>query len=207
MKVTVFGASGKVGRQVVSLALERGHRVTAFVHEHNPFEDASNLHVITGDIRDKAAVVGALRDREAVISALGSWHRPDKSVLTQGMQTILPAMQAAGIRRIVTLTGANAFWEEDTPSAVDRLGHSILNTLASGILHDSEEHLRLLAASGLDWTCVRSPLMTRSHNHRYHLKRQLPSLLATIPREAVAHCLVDQLENVDFLRQAPIIYP
>jgi putative NADH-flavin reductase len=33
MRVTVFGASGRTGRQVVEQGLDRGHEITAFVRD------------------------------------------------------------------------------------------------------------------------------------------------------------------------------
>ena len=41
MKVIVFGANGRVGAQVVKRALEKGHKVTAFVRTS---ESVSLLH-------------------------------------------------------------------------------------------------------------------------------------------------------------------
>jgi putative NADH-flavin reductase len=206
MRVTVFGASGKVGRQVVALALDKGYAVTAFTHSRNPFGKRENLRVVSGGITDQLAVGQALEDSDAVISALGSWHTESKRVLTCGMDIIIPLMEEQGIRRIITLTGGAALWDGDKPNIFERLNHSLLRLLAPKILNDGEEHLRLLAASKLDWTCVRSPVMTRGLRAEYRLRPKLASPFATIPRAAVAHCLVDQLQARDYLKSAPIIY-
>ncbi len=206
VKLTVFGASGKVGRQVVALALEHGYEVVAFVHSHDPFTPQEKLKVIKGDIRDRAAVAAALAGSTAAISALGSWGTKDKDVVSTGMRSIIPAMEQLGITRLVTLTGAGALWSGDTPGLMTRSSHALMGMAASKILRDSEEHLRLLDASRLDWTCLRSPVM-RSHGRpMYRLDKQIPLPWASIPRAAVARALVNELKNLDWTRSAPFLH-
>ena len=206
MQITVFGASGKVGQRVVAIALAKGYSVHAFVHSHNPFEPNDSLQVVRGNISDKAAVREALEGSEAVISTLGSWHTKGKNVLSDGMRNILPAMKQQGIGRIVTLTGAGALLAGDKPGILDKLNHALLRLIAPKILQDGEEHLRSLAESGLDWTCVRSPVMTKSARKTYRLDTKLLLPWASIPRPAVAACLVDQVTNRDYVGLSPGIY-
>ncbi len=205
MRITVFGASGKVGQQVVALALDKGYEVTAFTHSHQPFAAQKRLKIVTGDVGDRTDIRTALEASEAVISTLGSWHTKTKHVLTSGMESIIPAMEEQGIQRIITLTGAGALWSGDQPNTFDKLNHALLKLIAPKILLDGEIHLQLLTASELEWTCVRSPVMTGSSRSRYSLRTKLPSPFATIPRAAVAHCLVDQLEDQGHIHAAPII--
>ena len=50
MKITVFGATGGVGREVVRQALDAGHEVTAVVRDpaRLPVPAHERLHVATG---------------------------------------------------------------------------------------------------------------------------------------------------------------
>src|SRR4051812_42365964 len=100
MQVTVFGASGKVGRLVVAEALQRGYSVKAFVHSRNPFEDSPKLKVVKGDVYDSDDVAKALRGSDAVISCLGSWGSKRRDVLSSAMRMIIPAMTEQKIGRI-----------------------------------------------------------------------------------------------------------
>lgn len=205
MQITVFGASGRVGRLVVAGAVSRGYNVVAFVHSHNPFEGTEGVRVVQGDISDKEAVAAALQGSQAVISTLGSWGTKQKSILEQGMQAILPAMREATITRIITVTGSGAHWSADKPKLSASVGRLLIKLVASKILRDGERHLQLLEASYLDWTSVRSPVMKGSGN-TYALNQKAPSLLASVPREAVATCLVDLLDNGRYSQQAPYIH-
>ncbi len=206
MKLTVFGASGKVGRRLVAQALSRGHEVTAFVHHNNPFTQTDNLHLVSGDVTDSNSVYGAVQGSNAVISVLGSWHTPSKTVLTNGMKAIVPAMEALGIKRLITLTGSGAFYSQDRPTTTDKFGHWLFARVAPKILADGEAHLRLLEASQLAWTCIRSPVMTPGKQTNYKLKDNLPSLLASVSRDTVVQSLLDQLEDANHITKAPIVY-
>ena len=205
MRITVFGASGKVGRQVVALALERGYEVTVFVHRSNPFAGDDHVRLVSGAISDAAKVAEAVQGSQAVISTLGSWHTKSKDIVTTGVSNIIPVMKAQGIRRIITVTGAGALWAGDSPNFLDKSIHKFLALGAPKILRDGEEQLALLAGSGLDWTCIRSPVMTKRKRTAYRLTGKLAPLWALIPRAAVARCIVDQLESNDNLKDAPII--
>jgi putative NADH-flavin reductase len=206
MHVTIFGASGNVGRLAVEISLAEGYTVTAFIHRHNPFDEQKGLNIVSGNITDPEAVTKALQGSDGVISALGSWHTKEKNTLSSAMKTIIPAMEQIGISRIVTLTGAGAFWEKDKLTAFDTFNHALAKLAASKILGDAEEHLRLLQASSLEWTCVRSPVMTRSSKEGYRLSLKLSPPWISIPRRAVAQCLVDRLSQTDFIQAAPELY-
>lgn len=206
MHITVFGAGGMVGQMVVNIALARGHSVTASVHSSNPFDELPGLNVLIGDIYNADDVAQAIRGSQAVISTLGSWHTKHKNVLTSAMQAIIPAMQTEGMSRIITVTGSGALYSGDKPRLIDKLGRFPLTIIAPKILRDGEQHLELLAASGLNWTSLRSPIMTRGKGAGYALRTQLATGVSFVPARAVATCLVDQLESADFLGQAPVIY-
>lgn len=205
MQVTIFGASGKVGRLVVEEALRRGHTVIAVIHQSNPFSEQEDVQVVHGDIRDSASLTQALQGSQAVISCLGSWGSKKKDVVSAGTDAIVKGMEHAGVKRIITVTGAGAHWEGDDPGLSEDLSHSILSLVADQILVDGEKHLATLAGSTLDWTCIRSPVMTKATHTDYALRDTFLPPWAMVPRAAVARCMVDQLEQKDYIHQAPFI--
>lgn len=203
MQVTVYGASGKVGQRVVREALRRGHQVIAYVHSSR-LASQPNLTIIKGDIYDPAATAAALRGSDAVISALGSWGTQKKNVLSSAMQTIVPALEGQGTKRIVSLTGNIAVAPGDHLNPLLRLIHTVAGLFFKPILVDGEAHIQTLAASQLEWTVVRSPVMTTFGNQQYTLQPHI-GIPPTIHRQAVAECLVDLAESHDWARQAPVI--
>lgn len=206
MQVTVIGANGRVGRLVVSEALQRGYKVVAFCHSVPRFEEQPGLRIVRGDIHDAAAVAQALHGSHYIISALGSWHSKRKDVLSSGMHTVIPAMEKAGIQRIVSLTGSEARDQGDTLSLIHRLMYVFLLLAAGKVLRDGENHIQQLRVSQLKWTVLRSPIMTAHQNSHYHLGQRRPFPWRTISRSAVVTALLDQLEDTSELQSSPYIY-
>jgi len=207
MRITVFGASGKVGRRVVELALVQGHTVVAVVHEHNIFTGTPNLIIKKADVYRGEDVAAAIKDSDAVVSCLGSWGTPKRNVLTTAMHTLIPAMQQQKILRIVTLTGSGAANPQRRVGLTHRLIMALMAPFPAGkVFRDGEDHMQLLKQSDLDWTTIRSPIMTSWGSAQYRLSLKQSIHFVTISRRAVAQAMVDQLTADDFLQQAPIIH-
>lgn len=155
MRILIVGASGALGRQLVTQALERRHRVTALVRRPDRFEIAhANLVVAAGDVLDPAAVDGAVAGQEAVISALGHkrWMVPTR-ILSAGTIHVLAAMRRHGVRRFVCVTSlgvGDSWWRMG-------LGYTlfVLPVILQFYFWDKLRQERLVRASGLDWTVVR----------------------------------------------------
>src|SRR5829696_471025 len=97
MKLTVFGATGGVGREVVNQALDRGDHITAYVRNPAKLDiTLPNLTVIAGELTDREAVQHTVRGADTVISALGpSLDRKATGMpLVDGTRAIVEAMQA-----------------------------------------------------------------------------------------------------------------
>lgn len=205
MKLLVLGANGKVGQMVVAEALRREHSVRAFVHSHSPLPPHPDLEIVTGDVHNETDVQNAARGCDAIVSTLGSWHTKQKDIVTSAVRSLVPIMEASGPKRIVTVTGAGALLPTDRPNVFDRLQHTLIALIQPKILRDGEEHMRLLAASSLDWTAVRSPIMNNHGSTDYTLRAAFPMPWQTINRGAVAKALVDLAESGNYIGQAPVI--
>lgn len=205
MQITVFGANGKVGSHVVRGLLDRGYTVVAFIHGSHQFSENPNLKIVQGDIYSADDVKRALVGSEVVVSALGSWGTPKKDILTEGMKNIIPAMQDANITRIVSLTGADARVKGDQLSVIHRISRSLLGFVAPKVLHDGEEHIRLLQESALQWTVLRSPVMNERGTPMYKLSNSRPMPWTTIHRRAVAEALINQINATSELQKCPYL--
>ncbi|MYX49520.1 NAD(P)H-binding protein, partial [Streptomyces sp. SID8385] len=72
MRITVFGATGGVGGEVVRQALEAGHEVTAVVRDPAALKaGGERLEVARADLADASALGPLVAGRDAVLSGLG----------------------------------------------------------------------------------------------------------------------------------------
>lgn len=196
MRVAVLGASGKVGRLLTELLLERGHSVTALVHSNkNTLPTHEKLNVISGDVHSPNDITALIKDSDVVVSCLGSWGTKTKDIVSSATINLLPAMEKAGIKRVVSVTGSAAVLPDEKLTLMQSMAHTSLGLVAKPILKDAEKHLSLLAGSNLNWTSVRSPVMTSNSRTTYKLSDKPPAPWATISRKAVVVAIVDLIEN------------
>lgn len=205
-QVTVFGASGRVGRLVVSDLLAGGYTVVGAVRNVSSLNPQPNLIIRKADIYDQASVEAAIRSSDAVISTLGSWGTTKKDILSSGMASIIPAMEAQSIERIITLTGAEARAPGDHLGIIHRMMHTFLGIMAGKVLVDGEKHIALLAGSQLDWTAVRSPIMIAGASSKSRLNAKRPYPWSLIRRQSVVRALLSCLETDSHVKEAPFCH-
>jgi uncharacterized protein YbjT (DUF2867 family) len=208
MNVLIFGAGGATGREVVRVAQERGHHVTAFVRRALPGAvDQPGLRIIRGDVSDRDAVDGAVRGHDAVICVLGAATplRRDP-ILVLGIQNIVGAMERHGVRRLVYLSFLGV--HEGRPQ-LSVLGRWVVAPLVMrNVVADHEAKERIIRASSLDWVIVRPPRLTNGPARRAYrsgIDIHATSIVPRISRTDVADFLVRQLTSDAFLHGAPAV--
>jgi putative NADH-flavin reductase len=207
MKIIVFGATGGTGREIVKQGLEAGHNITAFVRDPAKVAiEHPKLKLVRGDVMDAAAVEKAVEGHEAVISALGPSRPPMPSMMETAAKNIAAAMKKAGIRRMVSTTGAGVRDAQDQPKLVDHIIKGLLTLLAGEVLRDSEANVAVLRASDLDWTIVRYPRLTDGpFTGQYRVGYVGQNSGTQLSRADGAHFVLQELVNKKYTRQMPVV--
>jgi putative NADH-flavin reductase len=145
VRLTVFGAAGRTGREVVTHGLSRDHVVTAFVHS---MMELAGVAVVAGDARDPAAVVRALEGADAVISVISLASPEREPEHSEATATIIRAAERTGARRLVVAANNDVLSDRELTGDYAAMGR---------------EHRRnrdALLASGLEWTIGAAPWVT-----------------------------------------------
>jgi putative NADH-flavin reductase len=158
MKITVFGATGMVGKYIVQQALAQDFKVTAFGRNIENLIDADisndNLVAVKGYVFDEDDVRKALKDCDAVLSALGGAFDGTDKTRTLGIKNIIAQMQKSSIKRIIAVGGMGVLNADENSLIIDSPEYP-QQYLAVG-----REHLqafKYLEASNLNWTFVCPP--------------------------------------------------
>ena len=156
MIITVFGATGTVGKHVVTQALQIGHTVKAFGRNVNAFAELKNenLILITGDVLNEEHVSAAVKGSDAVISVLGGPIVDNDNIRSRGIETIIAGMKKNVVKRIIHLGGSGLL---EVPNGQM---HMETDAFFKRFLPYSEEHRRayhLLQHSGLEFTTFCPP--------------------------------------------------
>jgi putative NADH-flavin reductase len=158
MKLTVFGATGGVGRHVVTGALNRGDHVTAYVRNPTKLDISHpNLTVVAGELTDRDSVAHAVRSADAVISALGpSLDRKATGMpLVDGTRTIVEAMETNGVERYIGVATPSLRDPRDTRSLLGLVVPFMGRTFLKGAYHELLKISEIVTASSLNWTIAR----------------------------------------------------
>ena len=206
MKLLILGASGGTGQQLVLQALEQDHEVTAFVRDPAKMNIShEKLSVIKGDVLDENILMKALEGKDVVISALGCGKSlKSDNLITNAMNTIIPAMNATGIRRIVF---ESAFGVGDTLKQANFVQKLIFRSLLKNIYGDKEKAEEQLRSSGLDWILVYPVVLTNGPaTGEYQVAEKLPMKgMPKVSRADVAHFMLRQLADQSFLKKGAVI--
>ncbi len=208
MRVTLLGATGRIGSLVLADVLAAGHEATILTRGAATVPDADRVTVIRGDIVDAAAIRRAVEDSEAVIAALGprSNTLDAELALELGMRHLVAAMTDVGVSRLVALSGAAVDVPGDAKPAVDRVVSRFVRLVARHVVGAKQREFAIFAASDLAWTALRPAIVTDGEPRGYHLSERLrPG--ARVTRADVAAAIVDQLEDSAFTRSAPFVLP
>jgi putative NADH-flavin reductase len=167
MRLTVFGATGRTGLQLVRQSIDAGHEVTAVVRDpaRLPAELRERTTVVQADVMASGEIEEAVKGRDAIISAIGSRDvRNPTSVCTDSARSIIAAMRAAdsGGRLVTASNSAMAPGPGDDPFTRYVVKPVILARVLRHMIDDMKRAESLVRASDLDWTIVRAGRLTDS---------------------------------------------
>ncbi|MFE7186658.1 NAD(P)-dependent oxidoreductase [Streptomyces erythrochromogenes] len=157
MQLTVLGATGPIGRQVLRQALAAGHRVTVLVRDpaRLPERGDARVTVVVGDAACAADVEEAARGSQALICALGPGKDYRSALATRTAGPVLQAMAAAGVTRLVWLS---ALGSGDTVRRQSFFQAGASRLVMGALMADKGVADETIARSDRDWT-IALPVM------------------------------------------------
>src|SRR5947208_835599 len=213
MRVCIVGASGKLGKHMVGLALGRGHEVVAVCREQSVTKLADFDSQIT-------IVPGATDDRDVIQRAVAGCDRVLVVLVPRGVQGYASGTAQAvldyaepGARLVfscgwhITLDGQDVYTRK--LKALVNVGGRLARLLRFADLDDQVEATRRVFASDTRWTVVRGSKLEDGASQGMPVwSRHVgdPVLESDITRRVdFALFMVHALENDDLVHEAPAI--
>jgi len=201
MKILVFGAAGRTGREVVIAALSQGHEVTAFLNQQNLGKTKKLAH-FHGDVTDSDSVLEAMQPGfEAVISCLGNNHTNEtqENSCSTGLKNIINCMYITGITRLICVSSLGL-----DPDFNSFYFNTIVEPLFLRDIHvDLSQMEKYITNSKLNWTIIRAPqLIDKARTGSYQTTTIAPEAkLTQISRSDLADFILKELDQPNFLKQ------
>ncbi len=201
MRITVLGATGKVGSRVVTEALSRGHQVTAVVRNSTRSNDLpAAAKVRAGDVGNVEDVAKVSAGQDVVISAI----RPapgNESDIIPTTRSLMDGLAETGVRLLV-VGGAATLTVPGTGGKTVIEDSNFLPVAARHIGKASADQLEVcLAESRVDWAYLSPPAQLapgeRTGNYRLGTDELLLDAEgnSTISMEDLAVVLLDEAER------------
>ncbi|SES22805.1 NAD(P)-dependent oxidoreductase [Psychrobacillus sp. OK032] len=168
MRIALFGATGRVGSDILLLLLKNNIEVTALVRDLEKVQPHDRLTVLQGDAREASDIQRTLKNADAVISALGTDR---KTVLTESISHIIAEMKNRNINRIITIGTAGILTSRLEP---DLLRYESSESKQRSKVAAKEHHrvFMMLSVSSLDWTIIcPTYLPTGTATNEYMIER------------------------------------
>jgi putative NADH-flavin reductase len=208
VKLAVLGATGSVGRELVTQALAAGHEVTALVREQpKPGEIDDRVALVLADAKSAEAVERTVAGSDAVVSALGHAKGAPDDILARATANVIAAMRADGVNRLVVLSSPAVADAADRPGLFYRFARLVMRITIASVVLDHREQAHLIEESGLAWTLVRGPVVFTDgpHTGRYRAGPIGRDSGWRISRADLADFLLATATGDKFVRMKPLV--
>ncbi|MBM6618080.1 NAD(P)-dependent oxidoreductase [Bacillus suaedaesalsae] len=199
MNILVFGATGRVGSQMVTYALNDRNHVTVLVRTPEKIKLINeNLTIIQGNVLNKDDIVRAMQRIDVVISALNT---DGTTTLSESMPLIIEAMENEGINRIITIGTAGILQSRTTPNSL-RYQTSESKQKSTRAAKEHHKVYDMLKQSTLDWTIVCPTYLPDGERvGKYRIERNfLPEGGAKISVPDTAEFTFKQIKASDYIK-------
>ena len=211
MKVSLFGATGNLGRECLDQCLQAGHKVTVLVRspEKLPIDLRDAMTVIKGDGLIAGDVARAIPSgTDAILFTIGVDERTSPPDLcTDVTRHILAVMRKQMRPRLIWCGGGSNIRADDVVTFGSRFVRWFSETFLRHRHADKEHQLDILDENAdLCWMGVR-PLQMKSgiKTGEYRLGYNAFSGLSYISFADCAHAMVAMLEDDTWLGRVPIV--
>lgn len=190
MKILILGAAGELAAKVTDTLLKHTDaNLVLYARDASnrvKLTDKNREQVIDGDFKDTTKLEKAMNGAD--------WVFIDSVEDKEGMQSIVKAMKATGVKKLIAATSLGIYGE-----VPGKFGEWNQQMLGDDILNEMAESTAVLENPDLDYTLLRMAwLYNEEGNSRYELtERDEPFKGTQVTREAVAQLVLEIVQSTD----------
>ena len=202
MKICLLGATGNTGERLCSMAVARGHEVTAYVRNADKLRAAlpkvtEKLTIVEGDLSDITPLVDVMKGHDVVINAAGN---------AQNEETYQPLVARVIEAATRALPPGGRFWLFGGAAVLDVPGETFAMLDFPQLPSMFQAHARnldLVSNTQLDWSMLCPGPMIPAQNGQPHQGLRLSVNTWPVERPGYTRWLPKQSLLLAFMRKMP----
>ncbi|GAB3269490.1 SDR family oxidoreductase [Parahaliea aestuarii] len=203
--IALLGGTGMVGGYLLREALAAGYPLRVLSRSPGRLDYLGDrVTVVQGDAREPAVIERLLRGADIVVTAIGPTGS-EQMLSTAVSGNVVAAMKSLGIQRYIVVSGGAVVVPGDQRSFTGWWVRQLARLRYPSILRDKQAEYDVLAASGIDWTLVRCPLIAAEDYQRE------PRISLTTPTDfhlragELARFILEEVEVPQYRREGPFL--
>lgn len=202
-KLTIIGATGFVGSNLIQEAASRGFEVTALARNVDKITN-EKVKKVSVDVNNINELSGVLKGQDAVISAFNAgWTNPNiYDDFMAGSKAIQQAVKDSGVKRLIVVGGAGSLYADEKLQLVDSADFP--PEIKPGATA-ARDYLNILKEEkDLDWAFFSPaiemhPGVTEGRTGKYRLGKDHPVFdennISRLSPQDLAVVLIDEIEQ------------
>ncbi len=211
MNVLLIGATGFSGKEILKELLHQGYNVTATTRNASSIGlKDPKLTVLEGNVLDSLFIRNALKKQNAVINALGIGGKGDgkpNTLISDATEILVSEMERSNTTRLIAMSNVGAGNSKNFhPLIFRKIILPFFMKWLKVIIDDKNKMELKIIKSPLDWTIIRCPNITdKPPKNNINATLDGKGLKLSITNRDLAVFMVSQLQNTEFIQEAPSI--
>ncbi|BDD06165.1 NAD(P)H-binding protein [Aureibacter tunicatorum] len=206
-QITIFGATGFVGKKLIRLAIERGYKIKALARSKNKLKEfESKIEIIEGDYFDLNKIDEAIHGSSAILSTIGPPLKAkgiDESKYHDSLNHLINRLEKKGSTKFINISGAAIKFPDEKLSFKRKALRLMLNLMAQQMINVKDGELEILTNSNIDFISIRPPMIKDIQGEYSVNDNSLVSMSVGV--DQICNFMLDNIDNDQWRRKAPLI--
>ena len=189
--------------------LAYGYKVRALARSPKKLDSVRNqITIVKGDATDPQAIKTLLAGSDIIISAIGPVKSDGvaaKTISTRTAELIIDTMPIFAIERYIVVSGAAVTVPGDNRNITGWLVQKSATLALRDTVKDKQAEYQLLAASEIDWTLLRCPVINAEPFKEPAIESLASPSAFSLRAGELSRFVVELVESENFIRQAPFL--
>lgn len=208
-QITILGATGFTGKELVKQANERGYNVKVLVRSKPKLVPLSEkVEIVEGEYFNHDKISEAIEGSFVILSTIGPALKAkskdvDVVAYHAALKHIVKSVNWKGLKKFINISGAGIAYPNERLPFARKLMRFMLKLTAAPVAKVKDGELEILFNSDIPFINVRPPLIKEAEGIISADESELQGM--TVGVKQLAGFMLDNIENPKWNRRAPVV--